>query len=407
MSLAPLAGWMAVCVLVEGLFAATEMALLSANRHRLQVRANEGERGAIRAIGFLEREDRLIATCLVGTNLALVAGSTLAVAAWLTGTPAGLALALSFVPAALVLGEAAPKMLSAAHADSFAPVMAYPLRFFELLFTPILSVIALWSGIFRRITPPSRPVRREEIVQMMADRSSKIDPEDRRIIQRAIGLSEIPVESSMTPLVDLTALPETALVSEAIRLVATDSWSRIPVYRDRVDNLVGVIEHRDLLFAKDDESIASLVRPVRFVPESKRVDELLRELRQDGEHLAVVVDEYGGSVGIVTLADLLENLLGDIRDERDEDESLVKRISDREWRLAGRASIEEVTAAAGRRLPEGDYETVAGLILQVMGRIPKVGEVIKVGRCLLTIEEATERSIVSVKLTTPAETAPL
>ncbi|MBA2320947.1 MAG: HlyC/CorC family transporter [Deltaproteobacteria bacterium] len=395
-----IAGWLTAAVLAEGFFAGSEMALLSANRSQLSQRAAHGESGAARALAILKRQDRLLATCLIGTNLALVAGATVAVSAWLVGG-AGPWVAGVYVAVALVFGEAVPKLVYAAHADTLAPVLVYPIRAAEILFTPFLGILSAWQAVFRRLAPPDRPMRRDEIVSLIDDRSSRIDPEDRRIIQRVFQLGDLPVEESMTPLVDLCALPDTATVAEAIRVVIAEGYSRIPVFRDRVDNLVGIVEHRDLLHAEPDRRLSEILRPVRFVPEAKKVDELLRELRVAGEHLAVVVDEYGGSAGIVTTADLLENLLGNIRDERDEEEVVVRKLSEREWRVQGRATVEEVSTAIGRKLPDGDYETVAGMLLHLTGRIPRIGEQIRVGRCVLVVDEASDRAIIAVRVQVP------
>ncbi len=400
--IAPIAGWMFAAVLVEGFFAGSEMALLTANRTHLAERAEHGEAGAARAIEVLARRDRLLATCLLGTNLALVAGATLAVSAWLQG-PIGVWVAVAYVPFALVFGEAVPKLVYAAHADTLAPVLVYPIRLAEIAFTPVLGILAAWAAIFRRLAPPERPMRRDEIVSLLDDRSARLDPDDRRLIQRVFQLGDLPVEESMTPLIDLCALPETATVAEAVRVVMAEGYSRIPVFRDRVDNLIGIVEHRDLLQAADEQKLAEIVRPVRLVPEAKKVDELLRELRSSGEHLAVVVDEYGGSAGIVTTADLLANLLGNIRDERDEEEVVVRRISDREWRVMGRATVEQVATAIGRKLPDGDYETVAGMLLHLTGRIPRPGDQIRVGRCLFSIDAATDRAVVGLRVTITPE----
>jgi putative hemolysin len=392
-----LAGWMAAAVLAEGFFSGSEMALLSANRSHLAQRAEQGESGAARALALLARQDRLLATCLVGTNLALVSGATLAVSAWLDGG-AGPWVAAVYVAIALVFGEAVPKLVYAAHADTLAPVLVYPIRAAEIALTPFLGILSAWQAVFRRLAPPDRPMRRDEIASLLDDRATRIDPEDRRIIQRVFELGDLPVEESMTPLVDLCALPDTATVAEAVRVVVAEGYSRIPVYKDRVDNLVGIVEHRDLLHADNQARLADILRPVRFVPESKKVDALLRELRESGEHLAVVVDEYGGSAGIATTADLLGNLLGNIRDERDEEEVVVRRLSEREWRVQGRATVEEVSAATTRKLPEGDYETIAGMILHVTGRIPRSGEQVRIGRFVFVIEEASDRAVVAVRM---------
>jgi CBS domain containing-hemolysin-like protein len=166
-----------------------------------------------------------------------------------------------------------------------------------------------------------------------------------------------------------------------------------------VDNIVGRISHRDLLFAPaGTESVHELVRPVRFVPESKRVDDLLREMRDHGDPFAVVVDEYGGSVGIVTLEDLLEEVIGDIEDERDLRLPSIRRLGEREWRVPARTEIDELEEAVGRTIPDGDYETVGGLLMAVTGRIPEIGEAIRVGRMTFHVEVASERAIQLVRV---------
>jgi CBS domain containing-hemolysin-like protein len=205
----------------------------------------------------------------------------------------------------------------------------------------------------------------------------------------------------MTPLVDMVAVSEESLSGEAIELTVQTGYSRLPVYRERIDNIVGRIEARDLLAApRDDIPVAQLMRPVHFVPESKRIDELFREMRDEADPMRIVVDEYGGSVGVVTLEDLLEEILGDIEDERDHAAPGIRATAPDEWRVPARTELEELEEAIGHSLPPGDYETVAGLLLAALGRIPEPGEKVRVGRHVFYIEAASERAIEMVKVRT-------
>ena len=215
-------------------------------------------------------------------------------------------------------------------------------------------------------------------------------------------MTETQIDDCMTPLVEVVAIDEDLDVGETIKFVKQGGFSRLPVFRGRIDNIVGLISLRDLLFnAEVSDSVAQHMQPAIFVPETKRVDDLLREMRRDHNHFAVVVDEYGGVVGVVTIEDLLEEIVGEIHDERDTDEPGIRRLSEREWLIPARLEIEEISDVIGVELPEGEYETVAGLILAAVGRIPEPGEVIRIRGFVFRVEQASERAIQRVHLTLP------
>jgi len=397
-------GWtvVGVCLLTQGFFSGSEMALVSANRALLESRADDGEPGAKLAVEMLEHDDALLGTCLIGTNVCLVAGVT-TFGFILGGDDVGhdWVLALLYMPLGLLLGEAIPKQVFRHYADSLAPRLARPIRAVQRVLTPALWLVRRWSKALSRIlqTPDEDEVRREDIVQLLHGDAGTIEPHERELIQRLLGMNETMVEACMTPLVDIQALPETASVRDGAKVVLEDGYSRIPVYRERIDNIVGRVSHRDLLFHdSDDDAILPLVQPVTFVPETKRVDELLREMRGQSDPLAVVVDEYGGSVGMVTLEDLLEEVLGDIEDELDERGPGIRRLGECEWRVPARTPIDELAEVLGRALPEGDYETVAGLVLKLAGHIPEVGEVFRVGRLAFHVDASSERAIQLVRV---------
>lgn len=224
------------------------------------------------------------------------------------------------------------------------------------------------------------------------------------MIDKIFALGETTAREVMVPLVEVVALAEDASPAEAITLIQERGFSRLPVYRDRIDNVVGVVTAMDLLRAgaragARSEPMGALARPPYFVPETKRIDDLLLEMQKSRVRLAVVVDEYGGSVGIVTVEDIVEQIVGEIRNEHERAPATIERLPDGSSRVAGRVGIEELNDALGWELPKADYETVAGLVLATLHRIPKVGEELRVTQYLLTILEADERRVVAVKIT--------
>lgn len=394
------------CLLSEAFFSGSEMAMVSADRMLLARRAQEGHRGSARAMELLMREDLLLGTCLIGTNLSTVAGATLVVTTLGSlNLELGLFAGVAYTPFTLIFGEALPKLIFQHHADRLAPTLSAPLRVVQTVFRPALLVVGLWSRGLDRLVGQSvdAPVSREEIVDLLDEEGAgAIADQDRRLIRRVFEISETPVEEVMTPLVDVQAVSQETTVAQASAVAVDSGYSRLPVYRERIDNIVGIVHVGALLFAEDDGTpVESLMEPASFVPESKRVDHLLAELRQRRDPLAVVVDEYGGSVGIVTVEDLLEEIIGEIRDERDEDEPLIQRISAREWRVPARAEIEEISEAIGYELPDGDYETIAGLVLARLGRIPDNGETAHIDGVTVIVEEANDRAILSLRLVLP------
>jgi len=398
----------AVCLLAQGFFSGSEMALVSSNRALLKAKAGEGSAGAALALEMLEgREERLLATCLIGTNLFLIAGTTVtALLLVQSGRHQEWLVTLLYVPLGLIFGEAVPKTVYRHFSDALAPVLARPLRAIETVLSPALWVVSQWNALLKRLLRSEEPaIRRVDIVQLLDDRHGhRINSEERAMIRQLLAMNEVTAEDRMTPLVDVHAVPAAATVDEAIALVIQEGHSRIPVYRERIDNIVGRVEHRPLLFAPPTAiSVESLMLPVRFVPNTKRGDELLREMREAGDPFAVVVDEYGGSIGLVTMEDLLEHVVGEIEDERDMHAPGIRRLSDREWRVPARTEIAELEEVLGRALPAGDYETVAGMLLAVTGKIPETGAVIRVGRLTFHVEAASDRAVHMVRVVAPPQ----
>lgn len=392
----------AACVVLQGFFSGSEIALVSADRLKLQGEAKAGGRGAALALQMLEKPAWTLGTCLVGTNLCLIASSTLAAGLVTRELALPAAAAAAFVvPFTLTLGEMVPKALYQHHADRLVHLVVFPLRFVGFVFAPFLTIIDLASRLLGgSMDDEDRPVTRQELRLMLdGPGADGISADDRQLIKRVFAFTEARVEDAMVPLIQIVAVPETATVAEAAARMAESGHSRLPVYGDRIDGIDRVILHQDLLTARDWAApVSSVTREAHFVPETKRVDELLLEMRRRRQRLVIAVDEYGGAVGLITVEDLLEEIVGEIEDESDKDPLLVRRSGEREWVASGRAEREHIEEACGLQLPDGDFETVAGFLLARLGRVPTAGESVRAGAFLVVVSKATQRAVTEVTL---------
>jgi len=391
----------AVLLPLSGFFSGSEIALVSADRMKLRTDAERGRRGAILALRMLQKPTRMLSTCLVGTNLVAISIATLGTQLVLTTTDVHPSLAfLLVVPVTLTFGEMIPKAVYQHHADTLVPYIVYPLRVLSWILAPILWVFDRVAAIAGGGGDGSRPVTRADIqVLLDATDDPNLSAADKAMIRRVFEFTEAVVEEAMVPLIHVVAVPEEMTVAEAAAQMIDSGHSRLPVYRERVDDITGVVLHQDLMNEEDwSKPIADIARTPLFVPESKRVDHLLLDLRRARLRMAVAVDEYGGSVGIITVEDLLEEIVGEIEDELDREKARVRRVGEREWLAVGHAEREHLMTQIGLELPDGDYETIAGFILSQTGRIPKAGEQVEAQDHLLTVNKANDRAIQEVHI---------
>ena len=404
----------AVCVCVEAFFSGSEIAMVSADRAQLRTRAADGDRGAELAETLLQRPQVLLATTLMGTNLATVTFSvTVALALLTSQTQNSEILAVLMVtPMTLLFGEIMPKTLFQQHADRLVPKIIFPLHIASLVLRPAVWLMSRFASIMTRLlgTEEERAfITRDELAMLMevepaAD--SEITREEREMIANVFEMSAADAGDVMVPLSEVVALPETANLAAAAAAVSEKQHSRMPVYQDRVDNVVGVVHVFDILgkLARDgglsqEDRIGDLARPVMFVPENMPSSDLLVDLQGTGHHMAVVVDEYGGAVGIVTVEDLLEEVVGEIHDEHDPAPASIAQERPGVWRVEARATIERVNEEVGLSLPDSeDYETVAGLLIERLKRIPEPGESVVIGPTTIRVLEASERAVELVQI---------
>jgi len=397
-----------VCLLATALFSAAEMAFIAANRIRLRHLAEGGHGTATRYLDAFARPEWVLSTAMMGVTISHIVAST--VATWgllpALGGAAPLVVTGVLTPILLVFGEIIPKAIAREWATGMIlrlfPVLEGTARLLAPLTWLAHTVV---GGILRLLRQPRASgryfVSREELklVLQMEPEESDVTTQEAEMIDKIFELGEIKVREVMVPLVDVVALSETATPDEAIALIRERGFSRLPVFRERVFNVVGVVTTMDLLRqGAEAPSLQALMRPATYVPETKRIDDLLREMQKARIQLAVVVDEYGGAVGVVTVEDILEQIVGEIQDERDRAPATVERLPDGSYRVAGRMGIEELNETLEWDLPKADYETLAGLVLATLHRIPRTGEEFRVGRYHVTVLEADERRISAVKI---------
>jgi len=399
----------ALALLVTALFSAAEMAFIAANRVRLRHLAEGGNRTAARYLESFHQPEHLLSTAMMGVTIAHITAST--VATWallpLAGGAAALVVTVALTPIMLVFGEVIPKAVAREWATALILRLFRVIELAAMILAPLTwganMVVGGALALFgRRRTSTRQFVSREELklLLQMEPQEADVTTSEAEMIDKIFDLGETAVREVMVPMVDVVALPETATPDDAVRLISERGFSRIPVFADRILNVVGVVTAMDLLRrGAQAADVRALMRPATYVPETKRIDELLTEMQKIRVQLVVVVDEYGAAVGIVTIEDIVEQIVGEIQDEHDRTPDSVERLPDGSYRVAGRAAIDELNEALEWDLPKGDFETVAGLVLATVHRIPLVGEVFQVGRYSFTVLEADSRRVLTVRIT--------
>ncbi len=395
-------------LLLEGFFAAAEIALVSANRRRLQHLAESGHRGAGLALKLLARPEYFLATTLLGAYMAAAANTVLVTAFLLNklGPEGAWPAVILLPPLLLILAEIIPKSIGRQQATALAQRLALVVWFTSWIVYPVTLVFAGVSrgvlfllGVRKASQLPF--ITREDLRLVVAKSGPEMDlkGKERLFLHRILQFSLRTVKEVMVPLVRVDAIPDTLTVAQALEEFHAARFSRLPVYHRRIDNLVGVLHDFDLLGEEPSiQTIKPFIRPVHYVPEIKKVDRLLSEMQRLGIHLAVVVDEYGGAVGIVTIEDLLEEIVGEIIDEFDQEVTPYKKLAEGHYLVSARMEIAALNEALHLNLPPGDYETLAGFIISRLGDLPRPGETVQWRNLRLVVRQAEARVLKEVEL---------
>lgn len=397
------------CLAAEAFFSGSEIGVISADQMKLRHQAAKGSRGAKLALTMLEKPEWLLSTTLVGTNISVVTNTTLATALTIQFFGEQYSwLAIVFVaPLIWIFGEIVAKSIFQQHADAITPKAIFVLRAASYLFFPILVVFTALTRLLTRLLGGGERrnpfTLREEIVTMME--MSAVDgdilPVEKTMIKRVFGFGETTADDAMVPLIDVVGIELRATCGEATRLAVEKAHKRLAVYDQRIDRIVGSLNALDLLLEDGDKPIESFVHPTPYVPGSKSIENLLLDFRKEGDTMAVVVDEFGGAEGIIMLEDILEEVVGELEDEYDHSEEpaqWVRKLGERDYLVSARTELDTLEEQLDITLPEGDYETLAGFLLEIVKEIPSSGTVIRHRHFTFTVERASGQAILEVRV---------
>ncbi|HTY54933.1 MAG TPA: hemolysin family protein [Candidatus Binataceae bacterium] len=406
MGLVPLLIALAACIAIQAFFSASEIAVISADEIKVRAESVRGAEKARLLAGLLARRDRLLAAILTSTTLATACGSAL-LTTFLHSFGGGHDFLAPFIlaPTTLVLAESIPKLLALRYPLGFARLAARPLNLISIALAPLIAVETLLSRGLRRlvgVSPGAASVflTREDLTLLVrregaAPVSDAILPAERQMISRIFRFTHSEARKVMVPLVGVEAVPQDMTLAGVVETVRREGYSRLPVFDQRIFNIVGVVHVFDLLEAPDlSRPVHELMRPVSYFAEATAVDQILIAMQRTGESLAVVVDEYGGASGIITVEDLLEQVVGEIEDEYDVAEELARVVTPRTMVVAGRMPVADLNERFGLRLPESDdYATIAGLVVERFGHIPKSGEQLNVDDVSISVVRSDARAV--------------
>lgn len=375
-----------ILVLLSAFFSGTETAFTSFNKTRMKTLAQDGNKRAKAVMDVEDRYEKFLSTILVGNNIVNISASTISTlffTAFIKGNKSLAATVSTAVMTVIILvfGEISPKFLGKDFADSYTLRTVGIVRFLMTVLTPITALFSLWKTLLSKVfkSDPALSITEDEIMTMVEEAQNEggIDEHEGDLIKSAIEFNDLEVEAILTPRVDIVAITLDMAMDEVAELFRSSGFSRLPVYRDTIDNIVGVVHEKDFnrLMYDGKKSFESAIHEVFCITEGMKISKLLREFQAAKTHMAIVVDEYGGTAGLVTMEDVLEGLVGEIWDEHDEVIENIKKVSDDTYLINGSASmneLEDIHTFSDEVLDEN--ATVNGWVLDNLGKIPEVGD---------------------------------
>ncbi|MHB1394954.1 MAG: hemolysin family protein [Clostridia bacterium] len=422
---------MLVIFLLIGLnafFAASEMAIVSVRQSRIKPLVDEGNKAAVIVSRFLDEPSKLLATIqigitfagflasaigaqtisssftvfLAGLNVPVISGS----AAWISTFIVTTIIALF----TLVLGELVPKRMALSQSDKIALSVAGYINFFSKVVSPAVKfltvstnfVVKLLGG---KVTATGEQITEEEIRLMInvGEEKGIFQETETEMINSIFEFDNTVAKEVMTPRTDIIAMSSEVTLEEILDIIVEENFSRIPVYEESIDNIIGILYVKDLFSMikrkmEWEVSLKNIIRPVYFVPEYKKIDELFKEMQKSKNHIAVVIDEYGGTAGLITIEDLLEEIVGNIFDEYDDVVLDYEKIDDNTYIVSGMLDIDEINDILDSSIPEEEFDTISGMLLSHSGKMPEVGDEVEVGNIYFRIEEVDDKRISKIRI---------
>ena len=404
----PLLLAMVILVILSGFFSASETAYSSLNQIRLKSRADSGDQKAAQILALSERYDSLLSTILIGNNIVNIALASIGTVFFtgLLGGASGPTVSTAVITVTvLIFGEITPKSMAKEMPEKFASFSAPVLHALITVFTPVNFLFSAWKKFLSRHFhgEENDGITDAELMTMVseAENDGELTNHESELIRSAIEFDDVEVEEVLTPRVDVVAVADDISMQELADAFDESGYSRLPVYHETIDNIIGVVHEKDYYQAtrRGSASMDELVAPTLYTTGSTQISALLRTLREKHHHMAGVVDEYGGTEGIVTLEDILEELVGEIWDEHDEETEEFRRQSNGSWLVSGSASVddlwEELSIPEDREI---DSITVSGLVQEKTGRLPKVGDHFTIDRYDGVVTKTAHRRVLEVSL---------
>lgn len=402
-----------LCLFLSAFFSSSETAFIAIQRFRMENMVQNKVKGARRVSRMIGRPEKLLSTILLGNNFVNVAaaalGTAIAIEFWGERGVLFATIAVTFI--LLIFAETTPKTIATRHAERLSLLFARPIEMISWLFTPLVIVLSWIASGFSRIVGghlvPRSLASEEEIRAMISvgHKEGTVEEAEAEMLHKVFEFGDRPVREVMIPRPDVISIEQGSRVSDFLALYAESPLSRFPVYQENMDNVVGILSVKDVLMAQAKGAITGrslideMVRPAYFAPETKPINELFAEMRDKNFRMCVVVDEFGGTAGIVSLTRLVEEIVGPVGDELAEIEKEYEIINEYTFQIDGSMRIEEVNEEMGLELPEGDYETVAGFVLHLLGHIPRPNEQLRYRGMKLVITEMRGLKIDKILLT--------
>ena len=394
-----------ILVILSAFFSATETAFTSLNRIRLKSRADSGNKRAALTLRIAEDYDKLLSTNLIGNNIVNISASTV-------GTVLFTKLFLDYGPLVstvvltvviLVFGEISPKSMAKENAEAFAMFAAPIMRVLMTVLAPVNYLFAQWKKLLSRIFRKSEEegITEEELITMVdqAENEGGLDQHEGQLIRSAIEFNDLEVEEILTPRVDIVAAEDTATMDEIAAIFAENGYSRLPIYHDTIDNIIGVIHEKDFHAARyhGQEDVSAIVSNVLYTTGSTKISDLLRILQRAKAHMVIVVDEYGGTEGLCTLEDIVEELVGEIWDEHDEVIEEFKKQSDGSYLISCNANLSDLYDLFSIK-GERDCTTVSGWVMEEIGRVPEEGDHFVYENLDVTVTRVDHRRVLEIRV---------
>ena len=401
-----------ILVAFSAFFSASETAFSSLNQIRLKSRAEDGDKAAARVLAMSEQYDKLLSTILIGNNIVNIGAASIATVLFTKalGEERGATIStIVLTIVVLVFGEVSPKSIAKEMPETIATAVSPFLNLLMTLFTPLTWLFSQWKKLLNHFIHSSEEdtITEGELMTMVseAENDGELTDRESQLIRSAIEFDDVEVEEILTPRVDVIAVEDDITLEELARTFAESGYSRLPVYHGTIDNIIGVVHEKDFYLGrlKKETTLEDLIKPTLYTTGSTQISQLLRTLREQHHHMAVVVDEYGGTEGIITLEDILEELVGEIWDEHDEVTEDFHKQADGSWIVLGSASVDDLYETLG--LPEDediDSNTVNGLVQEKTCHLPKVGDRFTLGEYDGVVTRTAKRRVTEVRLT-PAE----